>query len=100
MSIIRLEKLLKKGAGGSLDKIIQHAQKLDELTDALRAELPADAAKHLLAANARDNGELVLICASSAWASRLRYESEKLVQAARSAGFMVDRARVTVSQET
>ncbi len=100
MSIIRLEKLLKKGAGDGLDKIIQHAQKLDELTTALRAELPEEAALNLVAANLREDGELVLICASSAWASRLRFESEQLVQAARRLGFMVDRARVTVSQET
>jgi hypothetical protein len=100
MSIIRLEKLLKKGAGDALDEIVQRAQKLDELTTALRAVLPADVAQNLVAANLRDNGELVLICASSAWASRLRFESETLIAAARQAGFMVDSARVTVSQET
>lgn len=100
MSIIRLENLLKKGAGDGLDKIIQRAQKLDELTTALRAELPEEAALNLVAANLREDGELVLICTSSAWASRLRFESEQLVQTARRLGFMVDRARVTVSQET
>ena len=100
MSIIRLKNLLKKGAGDGLEKIIQRAQKLDELTTALRAELPEEAALNLVAANLREDGELVLICASSAWASRLRFESERLVQTARRLGFMVDRARVTVSQET
>ncbi len=100
MSIIRLENLLKKRAGDGLDKIVQRAQKLDELTTALRAELPEEAALNLVAANLREDGELVLICASSAWASRLRFESERLVQTARRLGFMVDRARVTVSQET
>lgn len=100
MSIIRLEKLLKKGAGDGLEKIIQRAQKIEELTSALRAELPGDAAQNLVAANLREDGELVLICSSSAWASRMRFESELLVQAARRLGFMVDRARVTVSQET
>jgi hypothetical protein len=100
MSITRLENLLKKGAGDGLDKIIQRAQKLEELTTALRAELPEEAAPNLVAANLREDGELVLICTSSAWASRLRFESEQLVQTARRLGFMVDRARVTVSQET
>ncbi len=100
MSIIRLENLLKKRAGDGLDKIVQRAQKLDELTTALRAELPEEAALNLVAANLREDGELVLICASSAWASRLRFESERLVQTARRLGFMVDRARVTVSQKT
>ena len=100
MPITRLENLLKPGAGGDLEELVQHAQKLDELTTALRARLPADAAENLLAANLREDGELVLICASSAWASRLRFESEQLIEAARQLGFMVDRARVAVSQQT
>ena len=41
MTIIRLKNLLKPGAGGTLDKIIRRAQNMDELTTALRAELPA-----------------------------------------------------------
>jgi hypothetical protein len=100
MTIIRLENLLKTGAGGTLDKIIQRAQNMDELTTALRAELPADAAQNLLGANLRENGELVLICASSAWASRLRFESERLMAAAQKAGLTVNSCRVSVSQET
>ena len=82
MTITRLENLLKTGAGGTLDEIIQRAQNMDELTTALRAELPADAGPNLLAANLREDGELVLICASSAWASRLRFESDKLIKTA------------------
>lgn len=100
MSIIRLEKLLRKGAGDGLEKIVQHAQELNELTTALRATLPAELAQSLVAANLRDDGELVLICTTSAWASRLRYEAEALVAVARRLGFMADRARVTVSQRT
>lgn len=100
MTIIRLEKLLKTGSGGALDEIIQRAQNMDELTMALRAVLPADAAQNLLAANLRDDGELVLICSSSAWASRLRFESDSLMAAARAAGLTVSSCRVSVSQET
>ena len=100
MSIIRLEKLLKTGAGGALDEIIQRAQNMDELTTALRAVLPAEAGPNLLAANLRENGELVLICSSSAWASRLRFESEKLMAAARKAGLDVSSCKVSVSQAT
>ena len=99
MTITRLEDLLKTGAGGTLEEIIQRAQNMDELTTALRAELPADAGPNLLAANLREDGELVLICASSAWASRLRFESDKLVEVARKAGMDVQRCRVTVSQQ-
>ena len=100
MTIIRLEKLLKAGTGGTLDKIIQRAQNMDALTTALRAALPEDAGQNLLAANLREDGELVVICASSAWASRLRFESDKLMEVARNAGLTVNSCRVSVSQET
>ncbi len=98
MTITRLENLLKTGAGGTLDEIIQRAQNMDELTTALRAELPADAGPNLLAANLREDGDLVLICASSAWASRLRFESDKLIEVTRKAGLDVKTCRVVVSQ--
>ena len=100
MTIIRLEKLLKSGAGGALDEIIQRAQNMDELTTALRAALPPDAGQNLLAANLRANGELVLVCSSSAWASRLRFEADSLMAVARAAGLEVSSCRVSVSQET
>ncbi len=100
MTIIRLENLLKARAGGTLSKIIQRAQNMDALTTALRAELPADAGQNLLAANLREGGELVLVCSSSAWASRLRFESDMLMEAARKAGLTVNSCRVTVSQAT
>jgi hypothetical protein len=100
MTIIRLENLLKARAGSTLNKIIQRAQNMDELTTALRAELAADAGQNLLAANLREDGELVLVCASSAWASRLRFESDKLMEAARKTGRTVNSCKVTVSQGT
>ena len=100
MTIIRLENLLKAGGGGTLDKIIQRAQQMDELTTALRAELPADAADNLIVANLREGGELVLVCTSSAWASRLRFESDKLMQVARKTGLNVRSCRVSVSQKS
>ena len=99
MSIIRLENLLKARAGGTLNKIIQRAQNMDELTTALRAELPADAGQNLLAANLREDGELVLVCTSSAWASRLRFESDRLMAAARKVGLNVSSCKVSVSRE-
>jgi len=100
MSIIRLENLLKVRASGTLSKIIQRAQNMDKLTTALRAALPADEGQNLLAANLREGGELVLVCSSSAWASRLRFESDMLMEAARKAGLTVNSCRVTVSQAT
>lgn len=100
MSFKRLENLLSTGAGDSLQKLVHHAQQMDALTAALRAVLPGETARNLVAANLREDGELVLICASPAWASRLRFESENLVSAARRAGFAAQSMRVSVSQET
>ncbi len=100
MTIIRLENLLKARAGSTLNKIIRRAQNMDELTTALRAELAADAGQNLLAANLREDGELVLVCTSSAWASRLRFESDTLMEAARKTGLTVNTCKVTVSQGT
>jgi hypothetical protein len=99
MSIIRLEKLLNAGSGGTLGKIVQRAQYLDDLTSTIRSVLPDEAQSHLLAANLRENGELVLICSSSTWAARLRFESEQLIKAARLAGAEVHRCKVKVSPQ-
>ena len=60
MSITRLEKLLKSGAGGSLDKIIQRAQNIDVLTRELQAELPAELAENLLSANVHEDRKSVV----------------------------------------
>lgn len=100
MTITRIDYLLKTGAGDSLTEIVQRAQDMQALTAALRAALAPEAAERLVAANLRDDGELVLVCASSAWASRLRFEAEMLLAAARAAGFTADSLRVTVSQQT
>ena len=52
----------------------------------------------IVAANVREGGELVVIAASSAWASRLRYESDALLEAARAAGVETTVCRVRVTQ--
>lgn len=96
---MKLEKLLKSGAGTGLDKIIQTAQNMDVLTAALQAAVAAEMGENLLAANVRDDGELVVICSSSAWASRLRFEEGALLAAATEAGFEASSMRVTVSQQ-
>lgn len=96
--MIRLENLLKSGAPDSLQGIVQRARDLGELTVLLRSALDAEAAPHLLAANLRDDAELVLICNSPAWAARIRFESETLLQAAIKAGAKADRCTVKVAR--
>ena len=97
MSIIRLENLLKTGSSTALEEIVQHAQNMGDLTRAIRAVLPDEARSSLLGANLRENGELVLVCNSSTWAARLRFESDQLIEAARLSGAEVIKCRVKVS---
>ena len=96
MTIIRLDNLLKSAPGGTLEKIIQRAQNMQALTTTLRAALPPEAAENLLSANLRDDGSLVLVCASSAWASRIRFEADRLLGVVRREGLTVSDCRVTV----
>ncbi|MDH4106934.1 MAG: DUF721 domain-containing protein [Gammaproteobacteria bacterium] len=97
MPISRLDKLLKSAPAGSLDKIIQHAQEMEGLTERLRQALGPELGRELVAANLRESGELVLICSSSAWAARLRFEADRLVELLCASGERVSGCRVKVS---
>jgi hypothetical protein len=96
MSITKLENLLKAHENASLDKIIQRAQNMDSLTTALQGGLPDDLAANLVAANVREDGNLVLVCSSPAWASRLRFETDQLIEIARKTGANVTECSVKV----
>ncbi len=98
MSIIKLENLLKSHENKSLDKIIQRAQHMDTLTGTLQAELAPDLAENLVAANVREDGSLVLVCSTPAWASRLRFETDKLVDITRKTGVKITGCVVRVSR--
>jgi len=99
MSIIRLENLLKSSGGSRLEKIVQTAQNMEDLTVLLRGSLDDDAAASLLAASLHDDGELVLFCSSPAWASRLRFDGEKLLAIACEHGVAATRCRVRVASQ-
>jgi hypothetical protein len=98
MTIVRLDKLLNSGSGDRLETLVRRAQNMVDLVQILRAALPADAAPQLLAANLREQGELVLICSSSSWAARLRFESEAVLRAARKAGLSARSCSVKVGR--
>lgn len=94
----RLKNLLNACNDGDLDSVVRRARALGELTEKLARALPDEYAGAVLAANLRDDGELVVLAASSAWASRLRYETEVLLAAAREAGLSPTACRVRVGQ--
>jgi len=95
----KLENLLKSGRKSSLEKIIRTAQDMDALTGALQQTLAPDIAVNIIAANLRADGELVVICASSAWASRVRFETDALLAAADKAGFRATSLRVSITRQ-
>jgi hypothetical protein len=72
---------------------------MDALRQALQKALPEDHANSIAAANIRDDGQLVILAKSSAWASRLRFETEALIEAARATGADVMSCTVRVTRE-
>ena len=93
-----LGNLLNPCNDGDLGDLVRRAREMGELTEALARALPEEHAQGIVAANLREDGELVVIAASPAWASRLRYEADALLEAARSIGVDATTCRVRVSQ--
>mgnify|MGYP001160849609 CR=1 FL=1 len=93
-----LKNLINSKSSNELEKIIQAAADMQLLTKALKDVVTQEISEHLVAANVRDNGELVVICTSSAWASRLRFESKTLISTAQNSGFDASTVRITVTQ--
>ena len=93
-----LKNILSPCSDGDLGSIVQRARELGELTNLLSQALPEEFSGAVVAANVRENGDLVVIAASSAWASRLRYETETLLKAAQTAGIDAATCRVRVSR--
>ena len=98
MASDELKNLLNPNTGGDLGNIVKRARKMGELTNSLSAGLPDEYAGAIIAANLRENGDLVVIAISSAWASRLRYETDALLAAAKRMGLNPTACRVRVSQ--
>ncbi len=98
MATKQLGNLLNPSNDGDLGDLVRRAREMGELTDVLARALPVEHAQGVVAANVRDDGELVVIAATSAWASRLRYETDILLEAARSAGIEATTCRIRVSQ--
>ena len=98
MPIKRLENLLNISDNGSLGDIVKRAREMGELVQVLQKALPADHAANIVAANIRDDGQLIVLANSSAWASRLRFESDVLIDAARKTGADITSCTVRVAR--
>ena len=95
--MLSLEKLLKNTAGNGLEKIVQRAQNMDDIAQKLRQAIDKDVAEQISAINVRNDGDLVVVCTTSAWAARIRFDGEALVAAARRLGADVTRCHVRVA---
>ena len=98
MSMKSLENLLKTSQDKGLGDVIQHAQDMGDLVQILQDALPAEQRVAIAAAKLRDDGELVVLAASSAWAARLRYETDMLLAAAKAVGKSAERCTVRVAR--
>ncbi len=98
MTAKQLGNLLNPKGNGELAAIVKRAREMGELTEALAKILPENLRGSVVAANIKGDRELVLICQSSAWASRLRFEEAALISAASSLGVNVDKVSVRVAR--
>jgi len=98
MSIKRLENLLNPNDDGGLGDIIRHAKDMGELVHKLQQALPDDISASIRSANIRDNGELVILASSPAWAAKLRFEADRLMATARQTGADVTSCTVRVNR--
>ncbi len=98
MAAKSLENLLNPSKDGDLANIVRRARDMGELASALARAVPPDEGASILAANVREDGELVVLCRSSAWASRLRFAADALLEAARAHGAKASRCSVRVAR--
>jgi len=99
MSPKKLSELLKPSRNGGLSEIIDRAESIGHLTEALTAALPPELAGSLVAANVGPEDELVIVARSPAFAARLRFEQDTLIAAATNAGQRAVSMRVRVSRD-
>jgi len=97
MAAKSLQNLLNPSKNGDLGSIVRRARELGELAAALARALPPEEGASIIAANIREDGELVVLCQSPAWASRLRFSSDVLLEAARTHGTAASRCTIRVA---
>jgi len=100
MPVKSLENLLNPNDDGGLGDIVRHARDMGELVHTLQQALPDDIAMSIRAANIRDDGELVVLASTPAWAAKLRFEADTLIAAARQNGANITSCKVRVSRNS
>jgi hypothetical protein len=98
MPLKSLENLLEHGESGELGNLVKRAREMDSLVHALQQALGGDEGASISAANMRDDGTLVVLVSSPAWAARLRFEHDRLLAAARAAGAAPSACKIRVNR--
>jgi hypothetical protein len=98
MTTKHVKNLLNPSNANDLGDILRRAREMGELTEKLVRALPGRHSAGIVAANLREDDTLVVLVVSSAWASRLRYEADVLLEAARTAGIDAQSCRIRVSR--
>jgi len=80
-----------------LGRLAREAAARVALSERMREALEPELAEHLSACNLREDGTLVLLASGPEWATRLRFESDRLLQLCRQHNPQAARVRVRVS---
>ncbi len=94
----RLGNLLNPKEIEGLRQILERTEEIARLTSALSDGLGGALGASIVSAAVDADGVLVIKTASSAWASRLRFEEGRLIEAADAAGVTAKRIVVRVSR--
>ncbi len=87
-------KNLLEDSDSALGALAGRAASMVALKDRLAASLPADLGNHVTEASVNAENTLIVVCASAAWAARLRFHADALLAEARRGGFPAARCRV------
>ena len=94
-----LSELISRG-NSPLSKLAQEARSRLEFADYIRAGLPADLAAEMVSCSLDSERALVIRATNSAWAARLRFESERLLALCRERHPGTRSVKVKVSRNT
>jgi len=99
MSAKHIGDLLKPNDNGGLAATLKRTRRIAELTSVLSAALGGDAGSSIVSASVDERHVLHVKTSSSAWAARLRFESDRLLAAASEAGWPASSLKVQVGRQ-
>lgn len=98
MASKQIGELLNLKNNGELGRTLKRSEEIGQLTRALADALPEDLGASVLSASTNEEGTLEIRANSSAWAARLRFEEDTLLEVARQHGVDARSVRVRVGR--